>query len=196
MLKTSPWGIAQTLDGAEPIARDAGFAAADWRRALTDIADVEDRMVGVVDALGCAEVLATVPGPSPVGAAAILAETGDPDRYDSPRAWVKHAGPCPRDNESGRFQGRTAISGRGRPPLRTAAWRAVWGLVPHNAVFAAFCQHLRTRERNRLSDGQARAALGAKPPRELHAIRTRREAWGPAKAGPPATAEEVTDQAA
>lgn len=175
----------------------AGFAVADWRRARADVADVEARMVAVLDVVDLADIVATVPGLSLVGAAAILAETGDPDSYDSSRAWVKHAGLCPRDNESGRFKGATTISGRGRPLLRTAAWRAVWALLPNNDVFAARYQHLRTREANRLNDGQARAALGAKLLRELHAICTRRVAWDPRSAGPALdAAEEVTDQAA
>lgn len=174
----------------------AGSAVADWQRALADVADVQDRMVALLDVVGLAEIVATVPGLSLVGAAAILAETGDPDRYDTGRAWVKHAGLCPRDNESGRFKGATAISGRGRPLLRTAAWRAVWALLSHNDVFAARYAHLLTRDRNRLNDGQARAALGAKLLREVHAICTHRVAWDSAKAGPPATPEEVTEQAA
>lgn len=85
---------------------------------------------------GYAELALSVPGLSEVGAAGILAETGDPARYDSGRAWAKHAGVCPRDNASGRYEGM----------LRTAAWRAVWPLVHHNEVFAARHRHLnRTR---------------------------------------------------
>ncbi|MGI8816867.1 MAG: transposase [Pseudonocardia sp.] len=49
------------------------------------------------------------------------AETGDPTRFTHARALVKHAGLCPRDNSSGTYQGKTAISGRGRPELRLAA---------------------------------------------------------------------------
>lgn len=171
----------------------AGFAVADWQRALAGITDVEDRMIAMLDVVGLAELIATVPGLSLVGAAAILAETGDPTGYNSARAWVKHAGLCPRDNESGRFTGQTAISGRGRPLLRTAAWRAVWAMVRHNPVYTARYAHLRTRERNRLNDGQARAALGAALLRQLHVICTTRVAWDPAKAGP---AEQVTATAA
>ena len=87
----------------------------------------------------------------PVGAAAILAETGDPARFGSPRAVVKHAGLCPRDNASGFHQGKTSISGKGRPALRLAAWRAVWAALPNNPVLAAPFRYLATREHNRLA---------------------------------------------
>src|SRR5688500_9423078 len=80
-------------------------------------------MVGVLDSLGLAELAASIPGVSAVGAAMILAESGDPTRFTSARALVKHAGLCPRDNASGTYQGKTGISGRGRARLRLAAWR-------------------------------------------------------------------------
>jgi transposase len=68
--------------------------------------------------LGLVELVCSIPGLSAVGAATILAETGDPHRFDSGRAVVKQAGLCPRDNASGTSQGTTRISGRGRSGLR------------------------------------------------------------------------------
>ena len=78
-------------------------------------------MVAVLGQLGLARLVATIPGLTAVGAAVILAETGDPARYDSSRAWVKHAGLAPQANESGRYRGRTVTPAAGRPVLRTAA---------------------------------------------------------------------------
>jgi Transposase IS116/IS110/IS902 family len=82
----------------------------DWRDTRARLADVEARMAAVLDDLGLTGLVATIAGLTPVGAAAILAETGDPARFASPRALVKHAGLCPRDNVSGAFQGKTSIS--------------------------------------------------------------------------------------
>ena len=76
--------------------------------------------------------------------------------------------------------GRSRISGRGRPRLRLAAWRAVWGALHTNSVMAARYQHLTTRTTNPLSDGQARAALAAALLRWMHVIVTRRVSWDPA----------------
>jgi transposase len=149
-------------------------------------------MIDVLDTLELTELVETIDGLSAVGAAAILAEAGDPARYDCARTWVKHAGLCPRANESGTFQGATRVSGRGRPGLRTAAWRAVWGALPNNPVWAARYHHLRTRTDNPLRDGQARTAIAAALLRQLFVVVTRRIAWNPAIAA----GEEVTDQAA
>ena len=49
---------------------------------------------------------------------------------------VKHAGLAPREKLSGNFTGRTKLTGQGRPRLRVAAWRAVWGSLQTNTVYA------------------------------------------------------------
>jgi transposase len=177
---TDPRKIPWEQPGA---AERAAFALADLLHAASQVAEVEDLMVGALRALGYAELARSLPGLSEVGAAAILAETGDPCRYDSGRAWAKHAGACPRDNASGRSQGKTRVSGRGRPLLRTAAWRAVWALVQRNGVFAARYRHLTTRRENPLTDAQARAALAGALLRQLWAVFVHRRAWDPAIAG-------------
>src|SRR5262245_56198446 len=116
-------------------------------------ADVEARMLAVLDELGLTGLVTTIPGLSAVGAAVILAQTGDPARYDNPRTWVKHAGLAPQANESGKYCRRTRSSGRGRPQLRTAAWRVMFGAVRCNRVYAARLAFLTTREGNRISTG-------------------------------------------
>lgn len=193
------WAAAQHPDGVEreraAALERAGFAMRDWRRALDELDDVGDRMLTVLDQLGLTELVTTITGLSDLGAAAILAETGDPARYDCARTWVKHAGLCPRANESGNFAGQTHVSGRGRPALRTAAWRAVWGALPHNPVWAARYTHLRNRTDNPLKDGPARTAIAAALLRQLFIVVTRRVAWDPAIAAG-AHPEEVTAQAA
>jgi len=184
---TDPAGVRAQRPGA---LERAGWVLADWRSAKARLAEVESCMVEVVDQLELTELVEGIPGISAVGAAAILAETGDPTRFDSSRAVVKHAGLCPRENSSGASTGRSRISGRGRPGLRLAAWRAVWGALPHNAVMAARYRHLTTRADNPLTDGQARAALAAALLRWLHVIVTRRVTWDAAiAAGPHALPE-------
>jgi len=72
-------------------------------------------------------LVTSITGLSAIGAAAILAQTGDPHRFATARALVKHAGLAPREKLSGTFTGRTKLTGQGRPGLRLATWRAVWG---------------------------------------------------------------------
>jgi transposase len=93
---------------------------------------------------------------------------------------VKHAGLCLRDNASGQHQGKTSISGKGRPALRLAVWRAVWAALPNNPVLAARFRYVTTREHNRLARQHARAACAAALLHWLHVIVTRRVRWDPA----------------
>jgi transposase len=158
----------------------AHLALGDWRDTRARLDATEARMCAVLDELGLTELITTITGLTVTGAAAILAETGDPARFATPRALVKHAGLCPRDNASGAAQGKTSISGRGRPGLRLAAWRAVWAAMPNNPVMAARFAHLTTRQDNRLARQQARTACAAALLRWIHVVVTRRVTWDPA----------------
>ncbi|WP_194928845.1 IS110 family transposase [Pseudactinotalea sp. HY158] len=169
-----PRGVpAQRLGGLER----ARFALADLLHAQNSRDQVETLMVQVLDELELTDLVTTIDGLSAVGAAAILAETGDLTRFDSARALVKHAGLCPRENASGTYAGKTTISGRGRPLLRVASWRAVWGALPHNEVLAARHAHLTSREHNRLTDAQARVAVAGSLLRQLFVVVTTRTPW-------------------
>jgi hypothetical protein len=150
---------------------------ADWQHTTRRLADTEARMITVLNELGLTELVTSIAGLTPVGAATILA--GILTRFRSPRSVVKHTGLCPRDNSSGQHQGKSVISGRGRPALRLAAWRAVWAAVPNNPVLAAKFTYLTTRDHNRLARQQARTACAAAVLRWLHVVVTQRVTWSP-----------------
>jgi transposase len=156
------------------------FALTDLTHYRAAIHAVETRMTDVLDELELTALVTSIPGLTAVGAATILAETGDLTRFDSARAVVKHAGLCPRDNASGTFQGRTGISGRGRPGLRLAAWRAAFAALRHNPVLAARHAHLTSRADQPLTKAQARVAVAGSLLRQLHAVVTTRTVWDPA----------------
>jgi len=108
----------------------------DLQRARAQQRETEAAMGGCLAGLGLAR-LGEIPGLTAAGAAAILAETGDPNRYDTSSSLVKHAGLSPSENASGAFDGEARISRRGRPGLRLTVWRAVWPMLIHNPVMAA-----------------------------------------------------------
>lgn len=176
---TDPAGVASQRPGA---LERVGLVLADWQAAQARLSDVESRMVGVLNAMGLTALVTSIPGLSAVGAAVILAETGDPSRFASARSVVKHAGLNPVENTSATFRGTTRLSHRGRPGLPVAAWPAVWGALPHNRVLADRYTHLTTRACDQLTAGQARAACAATLLRWLYAITTRRQAFNPALA--------------
>jgi transposase len=151
----------------------------DWAHNQHKLADAEHRGTAVLDELQLTELVTSITGISAVGAAAILAETGDPTRFATARALVKHAGLAPREKLSGNFVGRTKLTGQGRPRLRVAAWRAVWGAQRANPVYGARYRHLTTREHNKLTVTQAQAVIAAAILRHLHAVITTGQAWDP-----------------
>jgi transposase len=136
-------------------------------------------MVAVLGQLGLTDLVCSIDGLSPVGAAAILAETGDLRRFTSARAVVKLAGLAPRERLSGTFAGKARLSGAGRPRLRVAAWRAVWGCLQNNRVYAARYRHLTSRQANRLKPTQAQTIVAGAILRQLYAVITTGQAWDP-----------------
>jgi transposase len=151
----------------------------DWDHAQRRQAGTEARMLTVLDELELTDRVTSITGPSAAGAAAILAETGDPNRFATARALVKHAGLAPREKLSGTFTGRAKLTGQGRPGLRLAAWRAVWGAQRSNPVYRARYQHLTSREQNKLRPTQAQAVVAAAILRHLYAVITTGQARDP-----------------
>ncbi len=139
----------------------------DLARTRAQLRAVEADMVMVLGELGLSR-LGDIPGLTAVGAAAILAETGDPRRYDSSSSLVKHAGLSPSENASGAFEGQAHMSRRGRPGLRLTAWRAVWPMLQHNPVMAAKYAAMTQ------AAGAAAADAGPRQARAAAAARARR----------------------
>jgi transposase len=166
-----PTGVRQRRTGA---LQRVGWVLDDLAATRRRLAEAEKHLVEILHELDLTELVCSIPGVSAVGAAAILAEAGDPTRFSHARALVKHAGLAPRLHESGEYRGTTRITGRGRPRLRLAAWRAVFGALPHNPILRERYRHLTTRATNPLTDGQARASLAATLLRWLHIMTTQR----------------------
>jgi transposase len=168
----------------------------DWAHTQHKLADTEQRMVAVLDQLKLTELVTSITGISAVGAATILAETGDPRRFATARALVKHAGLAPREKLSGTLTGRTKLTGQGRPRLRVAAWRTVWGAQRANRVYGARYRHLTTREHHKLKPTQAQTVIAAAILRHLHAVVTTGQAWDPNIAIHGTRSKTATDLAA
>ena len=145
------------------------------RRARTEAAMIElPGELGIDHARIC-----QIPGLTPPALAAILAEAGDLHQYASSSSVVKHAGMSPARNESASFRGKTAISHRGRPGLRLAAWRAAWAVLRHCDVLAAKFDALTTRDAGRLTDAQARVACAASLLRWIYSMIVHGTRWNP-----------------
>jgi len=142
----------------------------DLQRARRQLKETEADMAALLAGLGLGR-LGDIPGLTLVGAAVILAETGDPRRYETSSSMVKHAGLSPSDNASGASEGASRISRRGRPSLRVAAWRATFAMLNWNPVMKAKYEALVAG-----AEESARAAAGSARPGSARAAQADRSA--------------------
>jgi transposase len=150
-------------------------AALRWRLAaervaLADaaIAELDARMVELLEQTGYGWLRGQIRGLGEATLAAVLALTGDPARYDDARCLVKLAGTNPTERSSGERDVAGGIHRRGRPLLRYVAYQAAVCLVRHEPEFRARFHELTDRERaNRLEPKQAYVALANKLLRTL-----------------------------
>jgi transposase len=159
--------------------RRARHGLEDLKAARARRAQVEAEMTGLLDELGIDTArICEIPGLTPAGLAAILAETGDLRRYESSSSAVKHSGMSPARNESAAFHGKTRMSRRGRPALRLAVWRATWAVLRHCDVLAAKHTALTSRDgEGKLAGAQARVACAASLLRWIYALTVHGTRW-------------------
>ncbi len=161
--------------------RRARHALGDLKYARARRAETEAEMIALLDELGIDTArVCQIPGLTPAGLAAILAETGDLHQYSSSSSVVKHAGMSPARNESGAFRGQSRVSRRGRPGLRLAVWRATWAVLRHCDVLAARHAALTSRGgTGKLAPAQAHVACAASLLRWIYALTVHRTRWDP-----------------
>jgi transposase len=163
-------------------------AALRWRLAaervaLADgaIAELDARMVELLEATGYGWLRGQIRGLGDPTLAALLALTGDPARYDDARCLVKLAGTNPTERSSGERESAGGMHRRGRPLLRYVAYHAAVNLVRHEPGFRARFLELTARERtNRLTSKQAYVALANKLLRTLWSMATSGRGYEPA----------------
>lgn len=131
---------------------------------------IEASMAAALDRTGIGQYLLSVPGVGIVTAASFLGETGDLTRFENWRQVQKLAGFNLKESSSGQHRGRTTITKRGRPGLRSTLYLAAVILVSRNAQFKALYQYFRTREANPLKGKQALIAVACKLIRVLFTL--------------------------
>lgn len=111
----------------------------------------------------------------------ILAEIGDFKRFTEARQIQKLAGLALVEDSSGKHNGKTIISKRGRKHLRYLLYEASLTLIAMNDEFKEVYQYYLTRENNPLKKMQALMAVACKLLRVLYAMTTKGVKYDPAK---------------
>lgn len=103
-------------------------------------------------------------------AVVIISEIGDISRFKDPRQIIKLAGLNLREDSSGKHQGKTIISKRGRRRLRESLFRAMIPMLANNPEFWAIHARNITRSQNPMNKMQSIIALCGKFVRVIYAI--------------------------
>ena len=102
-----------------------------------------------------------------------VAEVGDIRRFDNPKQLQKLAGYAIVSNDSGKHNGESHISHRGRKCLRYALYEAGISVIAKNAEFKEIHNYYRTREKNPLKKMQSVIAIACKLIRIFYTILTK-----------------------
>jgi transposase len=137
----------------------------------------------------------TVPGVGLVTVAGFLAEVGDLSGYDNARQIQKLAGLNLKENSSGKHKGRTTISKRGRPKLRSLLFRCVIPLLAKNTEFQALHRYYTQRAQNPLKRMQSAIALSCRLIRVLFALGRKQVPYDPVKVLGPVHMERLQNVA-
>ena len=111
----------------------------------------------------------------------IFAEIGDITRFTDAKAIQKLAGLALVEDSSGKHEGRTIISKRGRKRLRYHLYQAALVLIGQNDEFREVYEYYRAREANPLKKMQALMAVACKLLRVLYAMATKGVKYDPGK---------------
>ena len=110
-----------------------------------------------------------------------IAEVGDIGRFDNPKQLQKLAGYAIVANDSGKHNGESRISYRGRKRLRYVLYEAAVSLVGKNAEFREIHEYYRTRKENPLKKMQSVVAVACKILRIFYTILTKGVEYDPEK---------------
>ncbi len=102
-----------------------------------------------------------------------IAEVGEIGRFDNPKQLQKLAGYAIVANESGKHNGESRISYRGRKRLRYVLYEAAISLIGKNAEFRKIYEYYRTRKENPLKKMQSVVAVACKVLRIFYTILTK-----------------------
>ena len=160
------------VDGVNKIWRDAKLRGVGMKRA-TKLVDAAGHSIGSREGLTTArmeiknllsdyERYSKRKGVGIKTISGLVAEIGDIRRFDNPKQIQKLAGYALVEDSSGKHQGETRISRRGRKKLRYLLFEASLSLVGKNEEFKELHYYYTHREENPLKKKQSLVAVACK----------------------------------
>lgn len=126
---------------------------------------------------GFYESIISIKGIGVISAAMFIGEVGDINRFDSYEQIRRYAGLNLVENSSGKHQGKTTISKRGRSLLRNILYKMAFVMVNKNEEIKQLYKYLTTRKENQLKKKQAMVAVEGKILQIIYAVVTKNEEY-------------------
>ena len=126
---------------------------------IEQIEKAEEKLEEQLKETGYYESLISIPGVGIVSAAMFVGEIGDINRFDSYEQIRRYAGLNLVENSSGKHQGKTTVSKRGRSLLRSILYRMAFTMIGKNEEMKELYKYLTTRKENQLKKKQAIVAV-------------------------------------
>ena len=144
---------------------------------IEQIEKAEEKLEEQLKETGYYESLISIPGVGIVSAAMIVGEIGEINRFDSYEQIRRYAGLNLVENSSGKHQGKTTISKRGRGLLRSILYRIAFTMIGKNEEIKELYKYLTTRKDNQLKKKQAIVAVIGKILQIIYALVTKNEEY-------------------
>jgi transposase len=123
---------------------------------------LEEKVEKLLENMEEAKYMESVKGVGVITVAGFIAEVGDINNYEHPKQIQKLAGLNLKENSSGKHQGQTRITKRGRPKLRALLYRVMMPMLTNNKEFKMLHEYYTTRRDNPLKKKQSMIALSCK----------------------------------
>ena len=144
---------------------------------IEQIEKAEEKLEEQLKETGYYESLISIPGVGIVSAAMLVGEIGEINRFDSYEQIRRYAGLNLVENSSGKHQGKTTISKRGRGLLRSILYRIAFTMIGKNEEIKELYKYLTTRKDNQLKKKQAIVAVIGKILQIIYALVTKNEEY-------------------
>lgn len=153
----------------------------DLERKQEHLEQVTEQLEELCERMPEAKHMLSIPGIGIGTVTGFLGETGELSRFSNPRQIQKLAGLSLVECSSGKHQGQTRISHRGRKRLRHLLFDASLMLVANNPEFKALHLHYTTRKENPLKKKQSIIVISCKLIRVLYSLATQKADYSPGK---------------
>ena len=145
----------------------------DIERHSSRLEEIERMIEDALKEVPNVDKLLEIPGVGIKTVASFVAEIGDVSRFEDAKAIQKLSGLAIVADSSGKHNGQSSISYRGRKHLRYTMYLGAVSVICHNDQFAEIYQYYRERKNNPLKKLQAVIAVACKMIRVFYAILTK-----------------------